>query len=343
VAKEAKFMIEGPSTKPPADVPGGSESAKPSVARQIAARPQIVLIGVLVGLVFVTAAVEPNYLSLPGLRNSVLFAVPIGVLAAGQTILMLTGGIDLSIGMIATASAYVAANQSPNGAVVAIAVGLLVGLAAGTANGIGVGVFLVNPLIMTLAMTGILLGLFSGWATTIFAGSTRMHDFIITLGRGTFFGGNVPWGAVIWAGVAIFVILLLRRSGFGRNLYAIGDNAAAARLSGVRAWQVLVAVYALSGLLGALAGLLMGGRIGAVDLQLAGFLVLPSVAAAVIGGTSIFGGVGTYTGTILGALILGVLQSLLTFIGAGQGVQQLLYGTIVVGLSWMYTRLAASR
>jgi ribose transport system permease protein len=298
---------------------------------------------VLVGLIVITAIIEPNYLSLAGLRNSAFFAVPIGVLAAGQTILMLTGGIDLSIAMIATASAYVAANQSPNGAVIAIAFGLLVGLAAGTANGIGVGVFRVNPLIMTIAMSGILLGLFTGWATTIFAGSTRMHDFIITLGRGTFFGGNVPWSVVVWIGVSILVLLLLRRTGYGRNLYALGDNPIAARLSGMTSWQILVVAYAISGLLGAIAGLLMGGRIGAVDLQLAGFLLLPSVAAAVIGGTSIFGGVGTYSGTILGALILGVVQSMLTFLGAGQAVQQVLYGTIVVGLSWMYMRLAAAQ
>jgi ribose transport system permease protein len=145
----------------------------------------------------------------------------------------------------------------------------------------------------------------------------------------------------VWVGVAVFVLLLLRRTGYGRNLYALGDNVIAARLSGVRAWQVLVLAYALSGLFGSIAGLLMGGRIGSVDLQLAGFLLLPSVAAAVIGGTSIFGGVGTYSGTILGALILGVLQSLLTFLGAGQAVQQVLYGTIIVALSWMYARLAA--
>lgn len=336
-------MSESPSTAPPVDATDEPRPAKPSIARQLSARPQIVLIAVLVGLIVVTAIIEPNYLSLAGLRNSAFFAVPIGVLAAGQTILMLTGGIDLSIAMIATASAYVAANQSPNGAVIAIAVGLLVGLAAGTANGIGVGVFRVNPLIMTIAMSGILLGLFTGWATTIFAGSTRMHDFIITLGRGTFFDGNVPWSVVVWIGVSILVLLLLRRTGYGRNLYAVGDNAIAARLSGMRSWQVLVVAYGISGLLGAVAGLLMGGRIGAVDLQLAGFLLLPSVAAAVIGGTSIFGGIGTYTGTILGALILGVVQSMLTFLGAGQAVQQVLYGTIVVGLSWMYMRLAAAQ
>ena len=316
---------------------------KPSWVRRLAARPQIALIGVLIVLIIVTGIVEPEYLSVAGLRNSLIWAIPIGILAAGQTILMLTGGIDLSIAMIATASAYVTANQSANGTAYAIVIGLLVGLIAGSVNGVGVGVFRVNPLIMTLAMAGILLGLFSGWATTIFAGSTQMNEFMRTLGGGNFFGGRVPWAAVVWAIVAVGVVLLLRKTGFGRNLYALGDNPIASRLSGIRAWQVLIAAYALSGVLGSVAGLLVGGRVGAVDLQLVGFLLLPSVAAAVIGGTSIFGGIGTYTGTIIGALILGVLQSLLTFLGAGQGVQQLLYGLIIISLSWMYTKLSSAQ
>ncbi len=314
---------------------------QPSMLKRLAARPQLVLVGVLIALIIATGIVGPNYLSIAGLRNSLVWAIPIGILAAGQTILMLTGGIDLSIAMIATASAYITANQSSNGTAFAIVVGLMVGLIAGSLNGIGVGVFRVNPLIMTLAMAAILLGLFTGWATTIFAGSTRMNDFIRTIGGGNFLGGRVPWAALVWAGVAVLVLVLLRKTGFGRNLYALGDNAIASRLSGIRAWQVLVAAYAISGILGSVAGLIVGGRIGSVDLQLVGFLLLPSVAAAVIGGTSIFGGIGTYTGTILGALILGVLQSLLTFLGAGQAVQQVLYGSIVVGLSWMYTRLAS--
>jgi ribose transport system permease protein len=339
VAKEAKDMSQQQATIP-ATADEDSSLTGPSIMKRVAAHPQIVLAIVLVALVLITGIIEPNYLSAAGLKNSLVWAIPIGILAAGQTILMITGGIDLSIAVIATASAYVAASQTSNGPVVAILVGLLVGIVAGALNGVGVGVFRVNPLIMTLAMASILLGLFTGWATTIFAGSHTVHDFIITLGRESFFG-NIPWSAPVWVGVAVFVLLLLRRTGYGRNLYALGDNVIAARLSGVRAWQVLVLAYALSGLFGSIAGLLMGGRIGSVDLQLAGFLLLPSVAAAVIGGTSIFGGVGTYSGTILGALILGVLQSLLTFLGAGQAVQQVLYGTIIVALSWMYARLAA--
>jgi ribose transport system permease protein len=309
----------------------------------VAAHPHLVLIGVLVALILITGAVRPTYLTFSGLRNSALFAVPIGIMAAGQTMLMLTGGIDLSVAMIATGAAYVAASQSPEGAAIAIGAGLVVGFLAGAANGIGVGVFRVNPLIMTLAMSAILLGLFTTWAQTIFFGSTRMHELIRTLGGGSIFGGRLPWAVIIWAGLSVFVILMLRKSGFGRNLYALGDNPTASRLSGIRPWQVLIAAYTIAGLLGAIAGILLGGRVGAVDLQLAGSFMLPSVAAAVIGGTSIFGGVGTYTGTILGALILGVLQSLLTFLGAGQAIQWMLYGSIVIGLSWLYARVTAAQ
>ena len=102
-------------------------------------------------------------------------------------------------------------------------------------------------------------------------------------------------------------------------------------------------MYVLAGVLGSVAGILLGGRVGAVDLSLATVFLLPSVAAAVIGGTSIFGGVGTYSGTILGALILGVLQSMLTFLGAGQAIQQILYGFIIISLSWLYSRVAATQ
>lgn len=304
--------------------------------RLLAEHPLWVLGGVLVVLMAATTIIEPNYLTPSGIRNTLLLAAPLGILAAGQTILMLTGGIDLSVAMIATAAAYLVGYHSPSGAAIAIVFGLLVGLAAGTVNGIGVGVFRVHPIIMTLAMSAILLGLFTQWAATILQGSTRVAPFVQTLGGGSFFNNLVPWNLLIWAGVAVMVVFLLSRTGLGRMLYAIGDNDIAARLAGVRSWQVLVAAYAIAGVLGALGGILIAGQAGAVDLQLAQSFLLPSVAAAVIGGTSIFGGVGGYPGTILGALILSVLDRMLTFLNAGVAVQQVVYGLIVLGLAWLY-------
>jgi ribose transport system permease protein len=249
---------------------------------------------------------------------------------------MLSGGIDLSLAMIASSSAYVAANQSPQGAAIAILLGLVVGLIAGTANGIGVALFRVNPLIMTLAMSGILLGLFTTWTQTLLAGSTRVHELIRLAGGGSFLNNLIPYSMIVWAVIALLLIWLLRRTGWGRLLYAIGDNEVAVRLAGVRVWQVRISAYIVAGLLGAIGGILLGGRNGAVDLQLANAFLLPSIAAVVIGGTSTFGGMGGYTGTILGALILSVLNSMLTFLNVGQAIQQVVYGVIVLALAWGY-------
>lgn len=301
--------------------------------------PTLILGAVLVILFLVTGAIEPNYLSANGVRNTLLQAAPLGILAGAQTILLLTGGIDLSITMIATAAAYVAANQSPNGAAIAIVLGLVVGVVVGSANGVGVALFRVNPLIMTLAMSGILLGLFTAWTQTILAGSTQVAPLIRLAGGGSFLGNRIPYSVVVWALIAIILIWLLRRSGWGRLLYAIGDNEIAVRLAGVRVWQVRISAYAAAGVLGAIGGFLLAGRNGAVDLQLANAFLLPSIAAVVIGGTSTFGGMGGYTGTILGALILSVLNSMLTFLNVGQAIQQVVYGVIVLALAWGYAGL----
>ena len=305
----------------------------------LAERSSVALTGVLLVLVIATGIIEPNYLSFAGLRNTLLLAAPLGILAASQTVLMLTGGIDLSVAMIATGAAYVAGNQSPQGAAVAILLGLLVGVLSGAANGIGVGVFRVNPLIMTLAMGAILLGLFTQWSQSFLSGSTKVAPFISTLGAGSFLDNRVPYSVLVWAGISVMRLLLLHRSGFGRVIFGIGDNQVAMRLAGVRVWQVQIAVYTLAGVLAAVAGILLAGRTGAVDLQLASTFLLPSVAAAVIGGTSIYGGTGSYVGTILGALILSVLNSMLTFLNTGQAVQQIVYGSIVLFLAWGYAQL----
>ena len=329
--------MSGPAQSPLVDVDGRGSMAR---AREfVAERPEIILIVVLAALILLTGAIEPAYLSVNGARNTLLQAAPLGILAGAQTILMLTGGIDLSITMIATGSAYVAANQSPNGAAIAILLGITVGLIAGSANGTGVAIFRVNPLIMTLAMSGILLGLFTAWTQTILQGSTQVAPFIKLLGTGSFFGNRIPYSVVVWALLAVILIWLLKRSGWGRLIYAVGDNEVAVRLAGVRIWQVRVSAYAVAGMLGSIAGMLLAGRTGAVDLQLATAFLLPSVAAAVIGGTSIFGGVGGYAGTILGALILSVLNSMLTFLNVGQAIQQVVYGTIVLALAWGYASL----
>jgi ribose transport system permease protein len=304
-------------------------------------RSTLALIGVLAALVVANGLIDRNFLSLGQLRNTLLVTAPLALLAGGQTLCMLTGGIDLSVAMTATAAAYVTGVQSSEGSATAIAAGLLVGLVVGLVNGLAIGVFRVNPLIMTLGMSGILTGLLTVGSQTFLGGATRMSEFVLELGGGTIVG-PIPWNLAVWLLLGGALVVGLRRTGLGRMIYAVGDNRIACRLAGVRVWQVETAVYTICALLAAVAGILIGGRSGSVDLQLAQSFLLPSVAAAVIGGTSILGGVGGYTGTILGALILAVLDTMLNLLTVDEALKQVLYGCIILVLAWVYARGTAS-
>ena len=150
----------------------------------------------------------------------------------------------------------------------------------------------------------------------------------------------MPYSLLVFVPVAI-LLLGLRRTGYGRLLYAIGDNPIAARLSGARSWQVLVVLYVISALMAAVAGFLYSGLTNTASVTLVDSAVLPSVAAAVIGGTSIMGGRGGYGGTIVGALILTVVAALLTSLGLPEAVRQILFGAIIVAVAAAYTRVTA--
>jgi ribose transport system permease protein len=307
-------------------------------------RPAVALSGVLLLLYVVTGLFAPGMFTPNGVRSTLLLACPLAILAASQTLCMLTGGIDLSTVMTANFAAYVAANQSGQGPLAALSLALLVGLAVGTVNGVGVGVFKVNPLIMTLGMASVLLGVVTvGLVGDGFlSGSTRILPVVRTVASGTLFG-PIPNDVIVWALVAAGLIFGLSRTGLGRAVYAVGDNPIACRLAGVRIWQVLLAVYVLSALLASLGGLLFSGISGSVGPDQTNAYLLPSVAAAVIGGTSILGGVGGYTGTILGALILTVLNRLLLTLDTTEAFRQILYGLIVLALAWVYVRVTGQR
>ena len=177
----------------------------------------------------------------------------------------------------------------------------------GAINGIAVGIFGVNPLIMTLSMSAILIGVFTVGVSTFLRGSSRMPDILITASSGLIID-PITWPLIIWIVIGSFVHFALTRTGFGRVIYAIGDNAKAARLAGVKVWQVQVAAYVSCAVLGGMAGIMLGGQSGAVAISLANSYLLPSVAAVVIGGTSIMGGMGSYSGSVMGALILSNLS-----------------------------------
>jgi ribose transport system permease protein len=313
------------------------------VRRALVDNPAVVLTFVFIGLFVVTDIVNraqsgQAFLTPKQISTTFLYAAVLGLLSAGQTLVMLTAGVDLSVATTATASAFFVSRFGTEGSATAIMIALGVGLAIGLVNGIGVAIFRVNALIMTLGVSVITLGILTVEAQKQF--TSLVPDDVVTLGSGRFLT-YIPYDLLVWAPVSALIILGLRYAGLGRVIYAVGDNPVAARLAGVRVWQVLLVVYALCGLLSAAAGILLVGFNNAADLGIAAPFLLPSVAAVVIGGTSIFGGLGGYAGTILGALILTVLDSLLTILNASQAVRQILYGLIVRALAAIYARATA--
>jgi ribose transport system permease protein len=303
-------------------------------------RPIIPLIGLLGVLILIIDIVNPGIVS-PGWANIIVrTTVPLAILAGCQTITMLTGGIDLSAGAVASMTGFVTATlvHSPGGVPQAILVSLIVALLAGLVTGVGVGVFRVHPLIMTLGMSFVVLGLANVWQLQSVQTGAGVPDVLTTLGSATLLG-FIPAGLLVLVPVVVVILVGLRRTGYGRLLYAVGDNPVAARLSGARAWQVLIVLYVLSALLAGIGGLLLSGLTNTASVTLADSLVLPSVAAAVIGGTSILGGRGGYGGTLVGALILSVLTALLTAVGLPEPTRQIVFGAIIVVVAAAYTRV----
>lgn len=314
--------------------------------RMFRERPVIPLVGLLLALVVLLQLVQPGTVGPNWLAAQIRFAVPLAILAACQTLTMLTGGIDLSVGMVASMAAYVMATLVPGqGTWVAILVALLVCALAGLVNGIGVGVFRVHPLIMTLAMSLVILGLMTVYQLIMVSVGARVAPEIAWLGGGTTpigdTGFGIPNSILLFVPLAALIMWGLKRSGYGRLLYAIGDNEHAARLAGVRVWQVLVVLYVISAVLAGIAGLVYVGVTKIATVTLVEKQMLTSVAAAVIGGTSIFGGRGGYAGTILGALILTVLTSLLTVLQMPEAARQILFGAIVLAVAAAYTRVTS--
>jgi ribose transport system permease protein len=315
-----------------------TETPMSRMGRLMVDQPLLPLSLILLALIAVLAILNPAILSMFWVGNTLKIAIPLAMLAACQTLTMLTGGIDLSVGTVATIAAYVTATATPLiGAPAAIGIAMACALAVGLVNGIGVAFARIHPLIMTLGTGLIATGCLLVYQRSVISTGTIYPEVLVWLGTGRTWG--LPNGLFLFIPFAALILWAQRRTGFGRLLYAIGANESAAKLSGVRVWQVHLVLYALSGLIAGLAGLLYLGMVKTASLSLALPLDLPSVAAAVIGGTSIFGGRGGYGGTILGALILTVLGTMLTLMQMPEGGRRILYGAIILAVTALYIRL----
>ncbi|MCW2741001.1 MAG: hypothetical protein JWR45_1423 [Blastococcus sp.] len=300
-------------------------------------RRALTLVAPLAGLalVLVLAAVTtPGFYSGGVLRLVLFQAGLIGVTAIGQTLVLLVGGIDLSIGAVlglttVIVATYTAGDDGRLGTAVLLA--LLAGLAVGLLNGVLVVRRQVPAFVATFATFVLVQGVITAWTRGAPSGS--IPGALSPLGTGRFLGVPIPtW---VFLAVALVAGVVLSRTGLGRRLYATGANARATRLSGVRTDWIIVGCYVASALVAVLAGLISAGYIGYVDARLSRSLDLNSVAAAVIGGIALTGGRGRIGQTIAGVALLAVLLTWLRQLGAGPGVQLAVSGAVILLAVWL--------
>lgn len=281
-------------------------------------------------LCVILSVVSPYFLGVNNLLN-VLRQVSInGVLAIGMTFVILTRGIDLSVGSVMAFAAMVAASfavvDSGMPLIVPLTLGLAAGLALGCVNGVMVARFAIPPFVMTLGMLSMARGL-----TYIYSDGmpiSSLSPSFLWLGQGMVAGIPVP--VILFAAVFMLAWFTLRYTTFGRYVYAVGGNPTAARLSGIKVSRITFSVYAISGLLCGLAGLMIAARTSAALPQAGVAYELDAIAAVVIGGTSLAGGKGRIVGTLFGVLIIGVINNGLDLLGVSSFYQQLVKGAIIV-------------
>jgi inositol transport system permease protein len=299
--------------------------------------------GLLLVILFVGIALSlltDTFLSVANFTNVAQQISINGILAVGVTFVLLTAGVDLSLGSVVALSGVACATFAHPGdhsVFVPIAVGLLTGAACGLVNGVLVTRGGVAPFIVTLGMMTIARGL-----ALIVSGGRPVADMSneLTALAGDFLGVPIP--VLCFAGVAFAAWFFLRNFRLGRHIYAVGGNENAARAAGVPVEKVKLFAYGLCGLLTGLAGVVLAARITTGQPNAGQAYELDAIAAVVIGGTSLAGGVGTITGTLLGVLLIGVINNGLDLMGVLSYYQAVIKGVIIVGAVWLDRRQARS-
>lgn len=321
-------------------------SPAPEIARPQALAERFAVIffriGVLPILMIAALAVftglSDQFLTLQNLTNLLRQSVYLILVALGQMLALVTGGFDLSVGTIIALTSVVAAMAMtaigadlPDAAWIAIlggcAAGLLAAAGVGLVNGVGIAYFGVSPFIMTLGVQSVGFGL-ALYLTGGVPVSGLPPEFSDVLGFGTVLG--IPTPVLICLIAILAALLLLERTALGRYFYAVGGNAKAAALSGIETRRVLLAAYIICALLAAVSGLLLTARTESGEANLGGTVALESIAACVIAGVSLRGGIGRVGSVVLGAIFIGLVQNGMNLASIGSYLQMVVLGTLLV-------------
>lgn len=321
-----------------------ADDARPMTARLPAFLRRVDLavatsFGCILLLLLLGSLYSPEFLSPEYLLQQLKVASFLGVIATGMMIVILLGQIDLSVPWVVAVGgmmACAATAYGPVGEALAIPFGILCGIALGVASGVGVAYLRIPSMIITLAVNAVAQGLMVVY-TGGFSPQDSSSNAMRYLATGTTVLG-VPNGLVVWAIIGAAAVFLLTRTTFGRAVYAIGNRERAAYLSGVATQRVVLIAFAISGGLSAFGGVLLAGYSSKAAQAMGDPYLLPSIAAVVLGGTSILGGRGTYLGTVAGVILITLLQSILSVMQIDEWGRQVIYGIVIVAMLLIYGR-----
>lgn len=300
--------------------------------------------GCIILLLIVGSLYSSNFLSPDYLLQQLKVASFLGVVAAGMMLVILLGHIDLSVPWVMTMGAMMAcaaAGFGTMGYVLAIPVGILSGALFGLVNGLGVAYLRIPSMIITLATNVVAQGLMVLY-TGGFSPQDSAPPAMRWLATGAIIPG-VPNAILVWAAVSAVMVFLFGRTSYGRSVYGIGNSERAAYLSGVDTRRVVMIAFVISGALAAFAGVLVAGYASKAAQSMGDAYLLPSIAAVVLGGTSILGGRGSYLGTVAGVILITLLQSILSVMQMPEAGRQIIYGVVIVAMLLLYGRTPASR
>ncbi len=300
--------------------------------------PVVTAFGCIVLILIVGSIYSPSFLSPEYLLQQLKVGAFLGIIATGMMLVILLGQIDLSVPWTITMGAMMASAATAYGVAgewAAIPFGVFCGLLIGLINGVAVAYLRIPSMIITLAVNAVAQGLmvaYSGGFSPRDSASAAMKF----VGAQSTLG--VPHAVIVWIVVGGLAVFLLTRTTFGRAVYGIGNRESAAYLSGVPTQRVVVAAFALCGALAAFGGVLLAGYAGKAAQSMGDAYLLPAIAAVVLGGTSILGGRGNYLGTVAGAILITLLQSILSVMQIAEFGRQIIYGVIIVGMLLLYGR-----
>jgi ribose transport system permease protein len=300
--------------------------------------------GCIVVLLLLGSLYSSSFLSPEYLLQQLKVGSFLGVIATGMMIVILLGEIDLSLPWVVAVGGMMASAATAYGVVgeaVAIPFGILCGIALGCISGIGVAYLRIPSMIVTLAVNAVAQGLMVAY-TGGFSPQDSASGAMRYLATGSIAFG-IPNGLIVWAVIGAATVFLLTRTAFGRAIYAIGNRERAAYLSGAGTQRVVMTAFAISGGLSAFGGVLLAGYASKAAQAMGDAYLLPSIAAVVLGGTSILGGRGSYLGTVAGVILITLLQSILSVMQIDEAGRQVIYGVVILAMLLLYGRERLSR